>query len=172
MSRRLAYADPPYPGQAFKYKNHPDYAGEVDHARLIATLETYDAWALSTSAAALQSVLALCPPDVRVAIWHIRNAEPPGNRGRWWWSWEPVILRGPDLGRCGPAVRNLLSVHAPKGWFGNEITGQKPIAFCRWVFTLLGAQPDDTLVDLFPGSGQVGKSWEAWAAQSVLSSSQ
>lgn len=29
---RIAYADPPYPGQARKhYGQHPDYAGEVDH---------------------------------------------------------------------------------------------------------------------------------------------
>ena len=30
---RLAYADPPYPGKAWLYRGHPDYAGEVDHAR-------------------------------------------------------------------------------------------------------------------------------------------
>ena len=31
---RLAYADPPYPGCAFMYKGHADFAGEVDHAEL------------------------------------------------------------------------------------------------------------------------------------------
>jgi hypothetical protein len=62
-----ANADPPYPGKAFYYRDHPDYAGEVDHAALIARLSTYDGWALSTSAAALPAVLALCPPGVRVA---------------------------------------------------------------------------------------------------------
>lgn len=31
---RIAYADPPYPGQSKLYRNHPDYAGEVDHAAL------------------------------------------------------------------------------------------------------------------------------------------
>jgi hypothetical protein len=31
---KIAYADPPYPGQAKKhYGDHPDYAGEVDHPR-------------------------------------------------------------------------------------------------------------------------------------------
>src|SRR6185437_7416920 len=49
---RLAYADPPYPGKAWMYRGHPDYAGEVDHAALIRRLSTYDGWALSTSAAA------------------------------------------------------------------------------------------------------------------------
>src|ERR1041384_41386 len=56
---------PPYPGKAFYYRDHPDYAGEVDHADLIARLAAYDGWALSTSAAALPAVLALCPPGVR-----------------------------------------------------------------------------------------------------------
>ena len=59
---RLAYADPPYPGKARLYRDHPDYAGEVDHAALLADLSGYDGWALSTSAQALPVVLALCPP--------------------------------------------------------------------------------------------------------------
>lgn len=30
---RLAYADPPYPNRSARhYRNHQDYAGEVDHA--------------------------------------------------------------------------------------------------------------------------------------------
>jgi hypothetical protein len=51
---RFAYADPPYPGQAWRvYGRHEDYAGEVDHAELIARLERDypDGWALSTPAA-------------------------------------------------------------------------------------------------------------------------
>lgn len=64
---RLAYADPPYPGNAWLYRGHRDYAGEVDHGELLARLVGYDGWALSTSAAALPAVLALCPPGVRVA---------------------------------------------------------------------------------------------------------
>lgn len=59
-ARRLAYADPPYPGKArLYYREHPDYGGEVDHVELLSRLATYDGWALSTSAAALPSVLAL-----------------------------------------------------------------------------------------------------------------
>src|SRR5205814_1352667 len=61
---RFGYADPPYPGQAWRlYGKHPDYAGEVDHTELIAQLERDfpDGWALSTSAMAPQEVLALCP---------------------------------------------------------------------------------------------------------------
>lgn len=43
---RLAYADPPYPGKARLYRDHPDYGGEVDHAALIVRLTEYDGWAL------------------------------------------------------------------------------------------------------------------------------
>lgn len=36
---RIAYADPPYPGCAHLYKDHPDYGGEVDHVELLQRLE-------------------------------------------------------------------------------------------------------------------------------------
>jgi hypothetical protein len=39
---RLAYADPPYSGNARLYRDHPDYGGEVDHAVLIGRLAAYD----------------------------------------------------------------------------------------------------------------------------------
>ena len=42
---RIGYADPPYPGCAHLYKDHPDYAGEVDHAALVERLRSeYDGW--------------------------------------------------------------------------------------------------------------------------------
>lgn len=164
---KFAYADPPYPGQAHKYRNHPDYAGEVDHAALIARLELNypDGWALSTSARAMRQVLELCPPDVNVAIWEITNAEPPGNRkNRWWWCWEPVIVRG---GRPGP-VRNLLSCGNCTGYANGSITGQKPARFARWVLELLGATPADQVDDLFPGSGAVGREFADFSVQLQL----
>lgn len=94
---RLAYADPPYPGLSRRYyESHPDYAGEVDHAELIASLSAaYDGWALSTSAAALPEVLALCPPGTRVAAWH-RGERPTRSRGPLN-AWEPVLYRGGRL---------------------------------------------------------------------------
>jgi len=167
---RFAYADPPYPGQAKRWYGggkvpgamrnaitHPDYAGEVDHLELIGQLEGYDGWALSTSAAALQTILGLCPAGVRVGIWHRPNAMPPGHRGprhsaeigTWHWTWEPVIIkpgRKPSI-----LTRDLLSCPKPQGL----IPGQKPPQFTRWVWTLLGAIEGDTIDDLFPGSGAV-----------------
>ena len=89
---RNTYADPPYPGKARLYRDHPDYGGEVDHGALIARLAGYDGWALSTSVEALPVVLALCPPGVRVAAWH-RGERP--TRSRWpLHAWEPVIYCG------------------------------------------------------------------------------
>jgi hypothetical protein len=43
-----------------------------------------------------------------------------------------------------------------------RVIGAKPAAVCRWIFGLLGAQPGDSLDDLFPGSGAVGRAWAAF----------
>lgn len=108
---RLAYADPPYPGRAGYYVDHPDYAGEVDHAQLVDQLMTYDGWALSTAADALPAVLEVCPADVQVAAWH-RGHRPHNNAVGPLNAWEPVIYRRPrrraaetaiaDAGSMGP----------------------------------------------------------------------
>jgi len=163
---RLAYADPPYPGNARLYRGHGDYAGEVDHAALIRRLTGYDGWALSTSAAALPAVLALCPPGVRVAAWH-RGARPAAS----WqplWAWEPVIYHParPVDPASLPGRRTDSLVHgvAAMTTLPGRVTGTKPAAFCRWLFTLLGAAPGDTLDDLFPGSGAVSRAWAAYTA--------
>src|SRR6266511_5007107 len=144
---RLAYADPPYPGKAWLYKDHPDYAGEVDHAALIRRLGPYDGWALSTSATALPAVLALCPPGVRVAAWH-RGERPTAS----WWplhAWEPVIyLPARPVDPSSLQTRRVDSlVHgvSPMTTLPGRVVGAKPAAFCRWVFDLLGATPQDNL---------------------------
>ncbi|WP_155128688.1 hypothetical protein [[Actinomadura] parvosata] len=163
---RLAYADPPYPGNARLYRGHRDYAGEVDHGALIARLLTYDGWALSTSAGALPAVLALCPPTVRVAAWH-RGERPTVSR----WplnAWEPVIyVQGrPANPSCRTSatrrVDSLVHGVSPMTTLPGRVIGAKPAAFCRWIFDLLGAQPGDSLDDLFPGSGAVSRAWAAF----------
>jgi hypothetical protein len=162
-SLRLAYADPPYPGKARLYRDHPDYGGEVDHAELIERLAAYDGWALSTSAAALPSVLALCPPGVRVAAWHKGERV---TRSRYPLSaWEPVIYRG---GRQLPgALRRVDSIVCgvtPVSTRPGHVIGAKPAAVCRWIFALLGAGPGDALDDLFPGSGAVSRAWAVYTS--------
>lgn len=93
IPQRFAYADPPYPGKSKRYYgDHPDFAGEVDHEALIRRLSTYDGWALSTSASALQDVLALCPRGARVAAWH--RGERPNHHDVIVNAWEPVIYFG------------------------------------------------------------------------------
>lgn len=162
---RIAYADPPYIGQARKhYAKHPDYAGEVDHAELVGRLVTeFDGWALSLSCKSLKYILSLCPEDVRVLSW-VKPMTPilPGIRVQY--GWEPVIVRG---GRQGPHVtgdpmtRDWLAASPVGGTFRplgpNHVIGRKPPEFCFWLFSVMGMRRGDTLVDLFPGTGAVGK---------------
>lgn len=49
------------------------------------------------------------------------------------------------------------------------LTGQKPPAFCEWVLRCLGASPEeDTLDDLFPGTGSMDAAWVRFSAQPPL----
>lgn len=161
---RLCYADPPYPGRAHLYADHPDYAGEVDHCDLVEDLcHNYDGWALSTSAEALRDVLhfvGFWTAKWRVLAWVKHTVTV---------SWEPVIVVS---ARKPEGVRDWLQCE-PDSYQWREkpdsyVIGQKPEPFCRWVFEWLGARPDDELDDLFPGSGNVSRAWEAWRAQPGL----
>jgi hypothetical protein len=84
-------------------------------------------------------------------------------------SWEPVIVVS---ARKPEGVRDWIQVE-PDSYQWREkpdsyVIGQKPEAFCKWVFAWLGATLDDTLDDLFPGSGNVGRAWESWCANPRL----
>jgi len=165
----FAYADPPYPGLARRYyADHPDYGGEVDHRELLSRLQTYDAWALSTSSRALDDVLAVARElgaTYRVAAWFrgMRAVKAMGSLQ----AWEPVIYSGerldvslgfrPDAVACTPRPRTT----DPR-----RVVGAKPARFCYWLFDLLGARPGDTFVDLFPGSGGVTRAWEVYVSRS------
>ncbi len=191
---RVAYADPPYPGQALRHygKSGDPFDGdvqEVDHAELIERLEAEfpDGWALSTSVPALGDLLALCPkPDaskkrtwngragvklgtgVRVCAWFRTGYPFPPSRVMW--SWEPVIVRTPHWRQRHRSdfVPDALYATQPRGFLGNSITGQKPQAFAYWLFDLLGLGADDELVDLFPGSGAISHAWDAWRRQTTI----
>lgn len=152
----FAYADPPYPGMAKKcYGDQPEYAGEVDHVVLIASLETsYDGWALSTSARALRDILPLCPPEARVCAWvkpHGVSSATYGLHN----AWEALIVK--EGRRLRPGHPDRLIALPARG--GGDLIGRKPLAFCAWLFDCLGILPGDTLVDLYPGTGVVGKAW-------------
>lgn len=157
---RLAYADPPYPGKAGLYPE----GEEVDHRALIDRLlsEFPAGWALSTSASALQNILALCPPGVRVCSWHrqiryTRSRRPLS-------AWEALIVLG---GRELPSnvtqtATDALSYAGRYRTYPGALIGMKPPQFSVWMFAQLGALPGDQLVDLFPGSGAVTAAWERY----------
>jgi hypothetical protein len=164
---RIAYADPPYPGESYFYKEHPDYAGEVDHAELIARLvaEYPDGWALSTKAPALRDLLPLCPPRARVMPWvkPFASFKPGINPA---YCWEPVIVfGGRKRTRQEKTVRDWVAANIT---IGKGLAGVKPYEVCAWLFEVLGMGPEDELVDLFPGSGAVTVAWETWKAGGPL----
>lgn len=241
-SLRIAYADPPYPGKSRRYYGtHRDFAGEVDHSRLVEQLAGYDGWALSTSAHALREILALCPAGSRVGAW-VRGERPTRSAGPLN-AWEPVIYWGGrrdasrhpgarvavtgendasrltvaahdaswspgervaedlhDASRDSGAPIRVASTRTTGSAYASEllaatdqasseysrrvdvltyrpgarttepgrVTGAKPAAFCRWMFDLLGAAPQDDFTDLFPGSGGVGRAWDIFAGRNDL----
>jgi hypothetical protein len=82
-------------------------------------------------------------------------------------AWEPVIYRG---GRAYPSplearrLDALVHVVRIRTTDPRRVVGAKPAAFCWWLFDLLGALPGDELVDLFPGSGGVGRAWRLYTS--------
>jgi len=177
---KFAYADPPYMGQAKRLYG----CAEVDHPALIARLiaEFPDGWALSCGSKDLRFLLPLCPQTVRVAAWC-----------KTWtslvlpvkYAWEPVIFCGGRPGSfgnvrcrdwmaCAPAMNTGKSPeNAPRkrrtrNGKEKNFPGAKPADFCFWLFRLLGAEPGDTLADLFPGTGAVTKAWETFTRQGVM----
>ena len=170
---RFAYADPPYPGLAKYYRNPDDrsslwyYPAEVDHQALIRrlTLEYPDGWALSTSAAAVRDVWALCP-TARLCVW-VKAARLVKVR-RMVSTWEALLVAG---GRdrqngAGPAPTDALVYRGRHRAFPGALVGMKPPAFAEWMFRLLGAGPGDTLDDLFPGSGAITEAWRRFTGES------
>lgn len=170
----VGYADPPYPGQSAKhYADHADYAGEVDHAALVASLwADFDGWILHTSTPALADVLGMVEAgrpaggEYRILSWVKPFAAFKRNVSLAY-AWEPVIVSSARK----PVVAGRVVM---RDWFAESITlrrglvGAKPAAVCRWLFEAVGADPGDDLVDLFPGSGAVGEAWAAWRDQLTL----
>ena len=157
---RLAYADPPYLGKAWRYPEHPDSVRWDDpaaHAQLLAELDRdYDGWAYSCLSTNLPVLLPLAPAGVRIAAW-VKPFAAFKRNVRIAYTWEPVIFKpGRDSSKDGaPVGRDHLSqvITLKRG-----LTGAKPPQFCRWVADLLGyIDGQDTLDDLFPGTGVMGQ---------------
>lgn len=165
---RFAYADPPYLGCGVKfYGEHHDEAARWDdpeaHQELVTQLveEFPDGWALSLSTPSLRVILPMCPDDARVGAWvKPFHAFKKGVRPAY--AWEPVIFRGgrnqghppPEKGGQATTPRDFVAANIT---LRKGLTGAKPVEFCRWVLELLNYREGDELVDLFPGTGVMGR---------------
>jgi len=162
---RLGYADPPYIGCAHLYSDQPDFAGEVDHAALVERLESeFDGWVLH-AAATMRSYATIIPimeklNGVRICQWmkpfaaYKRNVSVA-------YATEPVFIksaRKPVVSKR-QVMRDFIaeSITLRRG-----LTGAKPEKVCHWAFELVGARPEDELIDLFPGTGAVTEAWRTW----------
>lgn len=167
---RIAYADPPYPGCAHLYRDHPDYDGEVDHRELIRTILDYDGWCLHTSSPELGFILQCLylagSDDHRVMAWVKPFAAFKANVSVAY-AWEPVLVKAArkPVVKPGMTYRDFISepITLRRG-----LVGAKPEAVCRWLFEVMGCEPADELHDLFPGTGAVTAAWEAWRTQRTI----
>ena len=155
---------------AHLYRDHPDYAGEVDHAALVARLEAeFDGWILHTSSVAIPLIAPLVDlPGVRWGAWVKGFASfKPGVRPAY--AWEPVVFKPMRKGR-----EDYTGAFVMRDWIEcpmtmkRGFTGAKPEAVCHWAFEVVGAERGDEMVDLFPGSGAVTRAWESWRPQLEL----
>ena len=162
---KLAYADPPYMGQAKRhYKNDPSGipAQEVDYWLLTAKLlQEYDGFALSASSTSMLRLNQMfygdnpykpTNPDIRIAPWckpHCSwkpwNAVP--------YTYEIVYFRSVRIkGQRIPQSPRDHCVCSSTRQQGTH--GAKPVAFCEWILDLIGFdETRDTIDDLYPGSG-------------------
>lgn len=166
---RIAYADPPYIGCAHLYRDHADYAGEVDHEALARQLfQEFDGFILHGSSTSIGQLAShvLKPEtkggtsDVRCMAW-VKGFAAFKRNVSVAYAWEPVYVRA--------ARKPVVSARqCMRDWIECPITlrkglaGVKPEKVCWWAFEMVGARPDDDLVDLFPGTGAVTKAWERW----------
>jgi hypothetical protein len=69
-----------------------------------------------------------------------------------------------------PVVRKETGI-VYRDWLAESITmkrgltGAKPEKVCRWLFEMVGAEPQDELDDMFPGTGAVTRAWERWKVE-------
>lgn len=159
---KIAYADPPYLGQAKKRYADPTYDEPDAHRRLLERLNSdFDGWAYSMGAtlAEAQNIIPMLPEGVRLGAWVKPFAIfKPGVNPAYAWeivAFKPARARSRDM----PTVRDWIScnITLKKG-----LCGAKPKEVCFWIFDVLGAQPGDDFTDLFPGTGIAGESWLEW----------
>ena len=174
---RLAYADPPYPGCAHLYKDHPDFAGEVDHRDLVCRLQDkFDGWVLHTHVPGLRMMERnhILPEgdEIRICQWvepfaAFKRNVPVG------YASEPVIIkaaRKPVVSKRITPLRDFFQGETVRESIAMKrgLTGAKPEPVVHWALEVLGAHPDDDFHDLYPGTGSVLKAWKNWQGKFVL----
>lgn len=190
---RLAIADPPYPpriterydlagggprivrrsrarrwygdltrGGHIPADFHPD-ASEWDqperHRKLLDELaQNYDGWAIATTPDGLAFYHPL-PIGCELLAWVKPRSAPGGSRLRG--TWEAVIVFIPPSRRNGRGIVPTHLICSPRAI---GFAGSKPTEWTHWVLNALGYDPaQDTVDDLFPGSGSVTTAIEAFS---------
>src|ERR1039458_10235283 len=181
---KFAYADPPYLGCCQKYQHyHPDGFcwNDLDtHRRLIDRLmaDYSDGWALSLTVPSLWDLLPLIPKEgTRICQWSKTfSAFRKGVRPAY--AWEPIIVHGgrnppehrhapPDKGGKQTTPKDFCEVWEPPDGIFERITmkkgltGAKPEAVCNAILDWLNVLPEDTVDDLYVGTGVMGRVLEA-----------
>ena len=191
---KLCIADPPYLGRAAVWygnvmhvsqrgknhggkaidgprpaDNHPDahiWDRIETHQNLVNRLiSDYDGWAIAMAHDNLRDYLPMIPRSipVRIGIW-TRPQQMPGG-ARVLNVYEPVIVRIPEGRRASTGQTIFPRDSVTISRLNNGFPGAKPPAWTRWVLDMLGYDPEqDTVDDLFPGSGAVARE----LAQGVL----
>lgn len=158
----FAYADPPYIGCAHLYPEHPEsqkWNDPIAHVSLMQLMDRdYDGWALSCHEPSLRHLAGPAAElGARVAAW-VKPFAAYKRNVRVAYTWEPVIWKRRAERREGDPVGRD---HLAQGiMMETGLTGAKPPTFARWLQVLLGWQVGDTLYDLFPGTGIVGRTFD------------
>lgn len=180
----FAYADPPYLGCCALYEHDHGSDGlcwddPTTHALLVQRLGVQypDGWAMSASSPSLRTILPFVTQPHRIGAW-VKTFVAFKKGVRPCYAWEPVIFvggRNPNAGFPHAPPERGGKQNTPKDFFISEhgedewnviaspitlkkgLTGAKPEAFCGWVLDLLNVQPGDTVIDVFPGTGVMGR---------------
>lgn len=146
---------------------HPaaaDWDRPARHRLLLEELmDGYDGWAIATSLDGLDSYRPI-PPGARIMVWRKLTSTRGG--GRIANTLEAVIVYPPAARRSRleafGQIPDFLQCEPPQK---AKFAGAKPAQWTRWVLDAMGYdQDEDTVEDLFPGSGMVS----AELAQQVL----
>ena len=173
---RMAIADPPYLGTAkrfysidgesyekgLEHKSNQDHLAHLwddpeAHKELLESLQdNFDSFAIAMSVYSLplylKKIKSKSDTGFRVCSWIKTNSAPSGSRIRN--GWEPVLVFNHVTRRSQQSAirtRDYLIANAPRQGF----IGQKPYEWTEWVIDLLGYKDNDTVADLFEGSGAV-----------------